>query len=109
MKRYQELTAAVAVVIGSMDAVMSAERLSPAWYKLLRVKVYLDKQAAHDMEGRTEDGAEPKIVCEYACMDCSAALESGIRCVECAIVASNKAYDAERRQRWQNEVCGVSR
>ena len=58
MERYTELTKASGVVIEAMDAIMVAERLSPAWYKALRVKSYLDKQATHVMDGRTEDGAE---------------------------------------------------
>lgn len=58
MRRYQELIQASATVVTAMDAIMNAERLSPAWYKACRIKHYLDKQAAHVMEGRTEDGVE---------------------------------------------------
>lgn len=58
MERYTELMKASGVVIEAMDAIMKAERLSPAWCKALRVNTYLQKQATHVMEGRTEDGAE---------------------------------------------------
>ena len=58
LERYRELIGAQGKVVAAMDAIMTEERLSPAWYKALRVTEYLKKQAANVMEGLTEDGAE---------------------------------------------------
>lgn len=63
LELYGTLIQARRKVADCQDELMRLERLSPAWYKMHRVGTYLEKQAGHVMEGRTEDGEEIVTIC----------------------------------------------